>query len=126
MATAASAQSNQPVQQAAPNVPEFSPAFPQQTRAPAAASDVGFTVNELAGPLEHPWGMDALPDGNYLVTERPGRLRVVRTDGTISDPVVGLPEVFSENQGGLLDIRVGPNFPEDRLIYWTYPKPIDG
>ncbi len=119
------AQSGQPVEQGEPNVPGFEPAFPEQTRAPAADSGVIFAVERLAEPLEHPWGIDVLPDGGYLVTERPGRLRVISEDGEISEPVKGVPEVVAEGQGGLLDVRVGPTFEDDRLIYWTYAKPLE-
>jgi aldose sugar dehydrogenase len=125
-APAALAQSNQPVEQGEPNVPEFEPAFPGQTRAPASDSGVTLSAETFAEPLEHPWGIDALPDGGYLVTERPGRLRVISADGELSEPIAGVPEVVAEGQGGLLDVRVGPSFADDRLIYWTYAKPLEG
>jgi aldose sugar dehydrogenase len=125
-APAALAQSDQPVPQGEPNVPEFRPAFPKQTRAPAADSGITFAVETFAEPLEHPWGIDVLPDGGYLVTERPGRLRVISADGGLSEPVAGVPEVLAEGQGGLLDVRVGPSFAGDRLIYWAYAKPLGG
>jgi aldose sugar dehydrogenase len=120
------AQSGEPVDQAEPNVPTFQPAFPEQTRAPASDSEVPVSVETFASSLEHPWGIDVLPnDEGYLVTERPGRLRVISADGDLSDPITGLPDVFAEDQGGLLDVRVGPTFSEDRLVYWTYAKPLD-
>jgi glucose/arabinose dehydrogenase len=74
--------------------------------------------------LEHPWGIEALPEGGYLVTERPGRLRHVTEDGTISDPIDGVPEVVAQEQGGLLDVALGPDFESDRTIYLTYAKPV--
>ncbi|HUG63450.1 MAG TPA: PQQ-dependent sugar dehydrogenase, partial [Methylomirabilota bacterium] len=123
-APVAAAQSEQPVEQGAPNVPEFQPAFPEQTRAPASDSGVDFIVETFADGLEHPWGIDAFPDGGFIVTERPGRLRTISEDGELSEPVAGLPEVFAQEQGGLLDVRLGPTFEEDRLIYWTYSKPV--
>jgi glucose/arabinose dehydrogenase len=113
-----------PVAQGPKNVPEFEPAFREQTRAPEAASGVTLAVETVAEGLEHPWGMALLPDGALLVTERPGRLRVVAPDGAVSDPVAGIPEVHARNQGGLLDVAVGPDFAEERLIYWTYAKPL--
>ncbi len=124
LASLAHAQDGAPVEQGPPNVPAFEPAFPEQTRAPAMDSGVEFDVERIGGTLVHPWGIDALPDGGYLVTERPGRLRVISADGTLSDPVAGVPEVFNEEQGGLLDVRVGPTFADDRMIYWTYSKPM--
>ncbi|HSG01842.1 MAG TPA: PQQ-dependent sugar dehydrogenase, partial [Vicinamibacterales bacterium] len=85
-----------------PNAPDQRPAFPGQTRAPERHAGVAFDVVTVASGLENPWGMTFLPDGRMLVTERPGRLRVVSPDGTVSDPVAGLPAVDARGQGGLL------------------------
>jgi glucose/arabinose dehydrogenase len=126
MLGAASAHAAQPVPQGERNVPEFEPAFPEQTRTPASDSGVTLAVGTFAEPLEHPWGIDVLPDGGYLVTERPGRLRVVSESGQISAPVAGIPEVLAGGQGGLLDVAVGPSFARDRMIYWSYARPLDG
>ncbi len=124
LAGAAACAQSAAVEQGRPNVPEFNPAFPEQTRAPEQRSDLTLAVETIASGLEHAWGMALLPDGGYLVTERPGRLRVVAPDGTLSDPVQGLPEVLARGQGGLLDVAVSPTFAEDRIIYWTYAKPV--
>ncbi|TVQ18876.1 MAG: PQQ-dependent sugar dehydrogenase [Leptolyngbya sp. DLM2.Bin15] len=70
--------------------------------------------------LEHPWGMAWLPDGTLLVTERPGRLRIVRDGDLDPNPVPGLPDLLSVGQGGLLDIAVHPQFDENRWVYFTY------
>lgn len=70
--------------------------------------------------LEHPWGMTWLPDGSMLVTERPGRLRIAREGVLDPTPIPGVPDVFAENQGGLLDIVRHPRFDENRLVYFTY------
>jgi glucose/arabinose dehydrogenase len=70
--------------------------------------------------LEHPWGMAFLPDGSALVTERPGRLRILREGKLVAEPVAGVPAVFAQNQGGLLDVVAHPRFAENRLIYLTY------
>ena len=113
-----------PVPQGAPNVPEFDPAFQGQTRAPQRDSDLTLALNDVAGGLVHPWGIAVLPQQGYLVTERPGRLRHVSPDGTLSAPVAGMPDVLNEEQGGLLDIALGPDFAETRMIYWTYAKPL--
>jgi glucose/arabinose dehydrogenase len=102
----------------------FEPAFDAQFRAPAMSSDFELETASVAGPLEHPWGIEALPEGGYLVTERPGRLRHVTEDGTISDPIDGVPEVVAQEQGGLLDVALGPDFESDRTIYLTYAKPV--
>jgi glucose/arabinose dehydrogenase len=123
-AASACAQSGSPVSQGAPNVPDFEPAFPDQTRAPATASDTELAVETVAGGLVHPWGIAVTPAGDYLVTERPGRLRVIFADRQVSDPVDGLPEIFAQGQGGLLDVAVSPDFSADRTIYFTYSKPM--
>ena len=70
--------------------------------------------------LERPWGMAWLPDGSMLITERPGRLRIVRNGKLDLQPVAGVPEVFAVNHGGLLDISLHPDFAENRLVYFTY------
>jgi aldose sugar dehydrogenase len=124
MPTTALAQA--PVEQGPPNVPDATPAFAHQTRAPAVRSEVELIAEPVVEGLAHPWGMAPLPDGNLLVTERAGRLRVVATDGTLSAPVAGLPEVRAEGQGGLLDVTIGPDFDSDRTIYWSYAKPVGG
>jgi len=80
----------------------------------------GYTLVPVVENLEHPWGMTWLPNGDMLITERPGRLRIVR-DGTLDPtPISGVPEVLASGQGGLLDIALHPNFEENRLVYLTY------
>ncbi len=70
-----------------------------------------------------PWGMAFLPDGGILVTERPGRLRLVRNGTLEPEPIAGLPTIYSKGLGGLLDIALHPHFAENSLIYFTYQKP---
>lgn len=107
------------------NVPEFEPAFENQTRASIVTSDVELELEEFASGLTHPWAIEELPgDAGYLVTERSGALRHVTEDGVISDPIAGVPEVLAEEQGGLLDVKMGPSYDEDRVIYLTYSKPL--
>lgn len=73
--------------------------------------------------LEHPWGIAFLPDGRLLVTERPGRLRVIARDGKLDPvPVAGLPRVDAQGQGGLLDVALHPQFATNGLVYWTYAQ----
>ena len=64
--------------------------------------------------LEHPWGLAFLPDGRMLVTERPGRVRLVARDGTLSAPLAGVPRVEAGGQGGLLDVALAPDFATSR------------
>ncbi|WP_298431025.1 PQQ-dependent sugar dehydrogenase [uncultured Jannaschia sp.] len=106
---------------------DFPPAFPEQFRAELVSSDVSLKTELLAGGLVHPWGIATLPEGGgWLVTERPGRLRHLGTNGTLSDPISGTPEVVAARQGGLLDVMLAPDFADSRMIYVTYAKPVDG
>ncbi len=81
------------------------------------------TVETVADDLEHPWAVAFLPDGTgMLVTERPGRLRIVDGSGQLSEPLDGVPEVYARGQGGLLDVRLSPDFQQDRLVYLSYAE----
>lgn len=80
-------------------------------------------VTTLARGLSQPWGMDFLPDGRILVTEKKGDLRLVGQDGVLSKPISGVPEVDARGQGGLLDVTVHPDFAENRLVYLSYAEP---
>ncbi|MBP7779868.1 MAG: PQQ-dependent sugar dehydrogenase [Acidobacteria bacterium] len=106
-----------------PNDPSQKPAFAGQTRAPEQKLGVAFKIVPVADGLENPWGLAFLPGGRMLVTERPGRLRVVAADGSKSEPVAGLPAVDARNQGGLLDVTLDPAFATNGLIYWSYSEP---
>jgi glucose/arabinose dehydrogenase len=108
-----------------PNGTGQSPAFPGQTRAPERKSNVAFDVVEVAGGLQNPWALTFLPDGRMLVTEKPGRLRVVTPDGKLSPPVAGVPPVDARGQGGLLDVTLAPDFASSRMIYWSFSEPRD-
>ncbi|MDP3803290.1 PQQ-dependent sugar dehydrogenase [Brevundimonas sp.] len=102
------------------------PAFPGQTRAPGVRTETGMAHTVVASGLVEPWGLALLPDGRWLVTERPGRLRIVTAEGSVGEPVAGLPAVDPRGQGGLLDVVVGPGFGQDRMIYWSYSEPREG
>ncbi|MEX5728733.1 glucose/arabinose dehydrogenase [Rhodovulum iodosum] len=107
---------------APPNAPGQTPAFDGQTRAPVIDERMTLTREVVADGLENPWGMDQLPDGRWLVTERPGRMRVVSGDG-LSPAIAGLPEVDARGQGGLLDVSVRDDFAETRRVWWSYAEP---
>ena len=102
------------------------PAFDGQTRAPGVRTETPMAHTVVASGLEHPWGLALLPDGRWLVTERPGRLRIITAAGAVNEPITGLPTVDARGQGGLLDVAVGPTFARDRLIYWSYAEPREG
>jgi glucose/arabinose dehydrogenase len=106
--------------------PDQKPAFAGQTDAPLRETNVAFDVVTVAEGLEYPWAIAFLPSGTMLVTERPGRLRVVAAGGTLSAPVTGLPAVDGRGQGGLLDVVLDPDYASNQLIYWSYAEPREG
>lgn len=83
-------------------------------------------VETVASGLAHPWGLAFLPDGAMLVTERPGNIRRISADGTVSNPLAGTPDVAARGQGGLLDIALDPAFATNRTLYITYAEPRQG
>jgi glucose/arabinose dehydrogenase len=126
MAQASPAAAQSGVETRPPNAPSQQPALPGQTRAPERHAGVAFDVVTIADGLANPWGLAFLPDGRMLVTERPGHLRIVSADGTVSEPVAGLPPVDARGQGGLLDVALDPAFAKNRFVYWSYAEPREG
>lgn len=99
--------------------------------AQAAARTIGMEkpnirVETVASGLKHPWSLAFLPDGNFLVTERPGFLRVVTPEGKAGNAIYGIPQVVDRGQGGLLDVALDPDFKENRLVYLTYAEKGEG
>jgi aldose sugar dehydrogenase len=116
-----------PVETAPPNVPEFKPAFAGQTRAPSVHTKTAFTVSEVAAELKGPWAVAFLPDGRMLVTEKhDGRLQLVSREGRKLAVVEGVPRVDGRDQGGLLDVKISPDFAKTQLIYLSYYEPREG
>jgi glucose/arabinose dehydrogenase len=112
-------QPGMPVENRPPNAADQVPAFAGQTRAPYTPSNLDLRVEVLAEGFENPWGMALLPDGRFLVTERPGRLRLV-TDGVLSPPIEGVPPVQVQEIAGLDDVAIDPDFASNQRIYWSY------
>ena len=83
-------------------------------------------VETVAGGLNHPWGFAFLPDAGMLVTERPGRLRLVAADGKVSPALAGVPSVYAQGQGGLLDVALAPDFAASRLVYLSFAEAGEG
>ena len=100
------------------------PASAEETRQHRAGS-VTLNVTSIAGGLEHPWSVEVLPDGGYIVTERPGRMRIIR-NGTVGQPLLGLPRVAATGQGGLLDVALAPDFDQSRTLFFTAAVPGQG
>ena len=84
------------------------------------------SVTPVAKGLEHPWAVAFLPDGRFLVTERPGRLRVVTATGEVSPAIAGVPAVAASGQGGLLDVVTDKDFARNRHIFFCYAEPASG
>ena len=144
--TAASPASNsgcQPLETRTANSPNQKPAFPGQTRACAAKSNVAFDVTVLAKGLDRPWAVEPLPNGDLLITEKPGTMRIVSAKGEIGQPIGGLlpvnqggvsaasgqgglPPITARGQGGLLDVALSPNFARDRTIFWSFSEQREG
>lgn len=119
--------SEAPVETAPPEVPEFSPAFPGQTRAPAIHTQTALVLTEIAKGFDLPWAIAFLPDRRMLVTEKhAGRLVVVTPKGESSEPVAGVPEVDGRGQGGLLDVELDPDYAKTGIIYLSYYEPRKG
>ncbi len=99
----------------------------QAPRSPTPDSTTGVVqARSIAKGLEHPWGLAFLPDKRILVTERPGRLRILSPGGRLSEPLGGVPKVAASGQGGLLDVALSPSFDKDRLVYLSFAESGDG
>lgn len=85
-----------------------------------------FRLSTFANGLERPWGATVLPDGRLLVTERAGTIRLVGTDGRVSAPLAGVPEVEARGQGGMLDIAAAPDFATTRQVYFCHAMLVQG
>lgn len=91
-----------------------------------ATEDTVVSVRKVAEGLKSPWALAVLPDGRMLVTEKPGNLVIVATNGSVSAPLEGTPEVFAEDQGGLMDVALHPQFASNNLIYLTFAEAGEG
>ncbi|WP_341960059.1 PQQ-dependent sugar dehydrogenase [Planococcus maritimus] len=111
-----------------PKVTEFEPAFPEQTRAPAVETETELDTEVVVEGLGVSWGMEEFETNRLLVTQRDAAelLIVNLEDGSVSDPIEGTPEVNNEDQGGLLDVTVAPDFEESRMVFLTFSQDIEG
>lgn len=115
---------NPPVETQAPNT-NYQPAFPGQTRIGSVVTQTPYESKILTSSLQAPWGIVALPDGRFLVTEKAGRMRIISDSGSVGDVITGLPPVNSEGQGGLLSLTLDPSFTTNRMVYWAFSEPVD-
>ena len=93
------------------------------TTSSGALAQVSVKPQTVATGLQHPWAVAFLPEGRFLVTERPGRLRVIEPDGRVHAPVAGLPDIAAGGQGGLLDVITDSAFGQNRTIYFCFSEP---
>jgi glucose/arabinose dehydrogenase len=132
-----------PLETRTANAPEQKPAFPGQTRVCAVKSATAFDVTVLAKGLKQPWAVEPLADGNFLVTEKSGQLRIVSATGEVGEPIGGLlpvgqggvsessgqgglPPITARGQGGLMDVALSPGFEQDRTIFWSFTEQRTG
>jgi len=132
-----------PLETRTANAPAQKPAFPGQTRACAVKSEAAYNVTVLAKGLNRPWAVEPLPNGDLLVTEKSGQLRIVSATGEVGQPIGGLlpvgaggvsatsgqgglPPITARGQGGLLDVALSPTFDRDRTIFWSFSEQRTG
>lgn len=101
---------------------KYNPAFKGQTRIGGVKTKTEYTVKVFATGLTNPWGMENLPDGRILVTQKNGTMRIVTQTGTVGGTITGIPAVNSSGQGGLLDVAVDPDFATNRMVYWSFSQ----
>jgi glucose/arabinose dehydrogenase len=131
----------EPLEKRPPNASEQKPAFAEQTRACGVESGVAFEVTVVARGLDRPWAVEPLPNGDLLITEKSGQLRIVSAKGEVGRPIGGLlpvgtgglsassgqgglPPITARGQGGLLDVALSPNFARDRTIFWSFSEHV--
>ncbi|HAO06700.1 MAG TPA: glucose dehydrogenase [Chryseobacterium sp.] len=114
-----------PVESNAANT-NYQPAFAGQTRANGAKTSTPYVSEVVTSSLTSPWGITSLPDGRLLVTEKAGTMRIISTNGTVSNAITGLPSVNSGGQGGLLGVCVNPQFTSNRMVYWVFSENVSG
>ena len=132
-----------PLETRTANAPEQKLDFAGQTRICAVKSDVAFDVVVLAKGLNNPWAVEPLPNGDFLITEKSGQLRIVSSKGEVGQPIGGLlpvnqggvssvsgqgglPPITARGQGGLLDVALSPNFEKDGTIFWSFSEQREG
>jgi glucose/arabinose dehydrogenase len=119
-------QACKPLETREPNALDQRPAFAGQTRACAVKSNVAFDVIVLTKALQKPWAVEPLANGDLLVTEKAGHLRIVTASGQIGQPISGVPTVDARGQGGLLDVALSPFFASDRTVFISFSEPRKG
>ncbi|SFF10021.1 Glucose/arabinose dehydrogenase, beta-propeller fold [Chitinophaga sp. CF118] len=112
-----------PVETKSPNS-DYKPAFAGQTRIAGVKTKTPYEATVLTSDLKSPWGITSLPDGRLLITEKEGVMLIATVSGQLSAPITGIPKVNSAGQGGLLGLRVDPDFSNNRMVYWVFSEPL--
>ena len=102
------------------------PAFAGQTRAPAIVTRTKVDAAVVAHGLDHPWALAFRPNGHMLITEKPGKMRIVTAKGEVGAPIANVPAVLYKSDGGLLDLVIDPHFAKNRQVYFAYAEPREG
>lgn len=111
------------VETKSPNT-DYKPAFAGQTRIKAVVTKTPFEAKVLTSGLRSPWGIASLPDGRFIVTEKPGTMRIVSASGAVGEPINGVPPVNGRGQGGLLGICLDPSFASNKMVYWAFSESL--
>lgn len=114
-----------PVETNPPNS-KYQPAFAGQTRINSMKTVTPYEATIVTSALSRPWGITSLPDGRLLITEKAGNMRIVTIDGTVGNPITGIPAVNSSEQGGLLGLCIDPQFSANRMVYWVFSQNATG
>jgi glucose/arabinose dehydrogenase len=115
----------QPVETKRPNT-DYQPAFAGQTRIAGVTTTTPYQGVAINTTLKRPWGIAALPDGRFLITEKGGTMRIVTSTGTAGASITGIPPVSASGQGGLLGLTVDPDFAANRMVYWAFSESVEG
>lgn len=103
---------------------DYKPAFPGQTRAPGAKTSTPITATVINSELKSPFALRCLPDGRFLITEKPGAMRILKADGSFDKNIEGFPKVAAGYQAGLLDVNFDVTFSKDRTLFWSYSEQV--
>lgn len=114
-----------PVETNSPNT-TYTPAFEGQTRIKGLQTNTNYEAKIITSTLASPWGIKMIPDGRLLVTEKTGKMRIVKVTGEVSAAITGIPVVNSTDQGGLLGLCLDPEFTTNRMIYWVFSEAVTG
>lgn len=102
----------------------YKPAFEGQTRIAAVSTTSPYQVDSLAGKLGKPWAVIPFPDNRLLLTDKTGFMQLLSADGSLLKKITGFPKVDADNQGGMLDVALDPDFDKNRTIYWSFSEPM--